>query len=187
MTIYQARTDRELIDILRKDDHEAFNEIHERYFEDLLKSAYNILRDRDASMDVVQEVFVWFWEHRQNHHINSVKGYLLTAVKYQSSNHIRNGKVRENFRLANTETSFTVNEESLELKELQSIIKSFTGSLPEKCAEIFRMSREEHLSNKEIAQQLGISEKTVSGQLSRALNKLRSDLGKMHFWMYFFM
>lgn len=187
MAIYKELTDQELTDILKDDDHEAFNEIHDRYFDDLLRSAYNILRDRDTCMDILQEVFVWFWEHRQRHRMSSIKGYLMMAVKYQTSNYIRSGKVRENFKLANVTTYFTVNEESLELKELQSIIASFTDKLPEKCAEIFKKSREEHLSNKEIALQLGISEKTVSVQLHRALNKLRTELGKMHFWIYFFM
>ena len=187
MNVYKERTDQELLTLLKNEDHDAFNEIHDRYFDDLLRSAYNVIRDRDASMDILQEVFIWFWEHRMDHHMNSIKGYLMMAVKYQISNYIRSGKIRENFKLANAEIKFAVNEESLELKELQAIIISFTEKLPEKCAEIFRKSREEHLSNKEIAQLLGISEKTVSVQLHRALSKLRTSLGKMHFWMYFFM
>ena len=187
MTIYHKRTDHELLMLLKNEDHNAFNEIHDRYFDDLFRSAYNVIRDRDASMDILQEVFVWFWEHRMAHQMSSVKGYLLMAVKYQVANYVRSGKIRENFRLANAEEKFAVNEESLELKELQAIISSFTEKLPEKCAEIFRKSRDEHLSNKEIAQLFGISEKTVSAQLHRALSKLRKELGKMHFWMYFFM
>ena len=84
-------------------------------------------------------------------------------------------------------TDYAINEESLELKELQAVITSFVHQLPEKCKEIFRMSREEHLSNREIATKLGISEGTVSVQIKRALDKLRDKLGGMHFWVYFFL
>jgi len=187
MNVYRKRTDQELIAGLKDDDHEAFNEIHDDHFDELLRSAYNVIRDRDASMDILQEVFVWFWEHRADHKMSSIKGYLLMAVKYQTSNYIRKGKVRGNFILANSEAKFTVNEEALELKELQTIIASFTERLPEKCAQIFKKSKEEHLSNKEIAQLYGISEKTVSVQLHRALKKLHAELGRMNFWMCFFM
>lgn len=167
-------------------DHNAFNEIHRLVFSDLFRSAYNVLRDRDASMDIVQEVLVWFWEHREHHRISSIKGYLLMAVKYQVSNYIRSTKVRENYRLNHIPEEFILSEESLEVQELRSVIESFVKDLPEKCREIFQMSREQYLSNKEIALKLNISEKTVSVQIARALQKLRKELGKMHFWMYFF-
>ncbi|WP_316837785.1 RNA polymerase sigma-70 factor [Pedobacter nutrimenti] len=187
MTIKSHQNETELLNKIAAGDHHAFNEIHELLFADLFRSAYNVIRDRDACMDVVQEVLVWFWEHREHHRITSLKGYLLMAVKYQVSNYIRRGKVRENYRLAHIEQEFVLSEESLELQELKSMIEKFTNDLPEKCKEIFQMSREQHLSNKEIAVKLNISEKTVSVQISRALQKLRKDLGKMNFWMYFFM
>ncbi|MNY73194.1 RNA polymerase sigma factor [compost metagenome] len=66
------------------------------------------------------------------------------------------------------------------------MIRNFTEQLPARCREVFQLSREQHLSNKEIAEKLGISEKTVSVQIMRALSKLRTDLGKMYFWINFF-
>lgn len=179
MGAYSTYTDQALTVLLQGGDRNAFTEIHKRYFDDLFRSAYNVLRDRDACMDIVQEVLVWFWEHKEQHKMSSIKGYLLMAVKYQTANYIRSSKVRENYRLAHVEENFSVNEESLELQELQAIIKSFTEGLPKHCREVFKLSREEHLSNKEIAQKLGISEKTVSVQIMRALNKLRGELGKI--------
>ncbi|MEJ2881653.1 RNA polymerase sigma-70 factor [Pedobacter sp. GR22-6] len=187
MNAYSTYTDQELVALLKRGDRHVFNEIHERCFDVLFRSAYNVLRDKDSCMDIVQEVFTWFWEHRDRHSMSSIKGYLLMAVKYQTANYIRSSKVRENYLLAHVEESFSVNEESLELQELQAVIKSFTEQLPKQCREIFKMSREEHLSNKEIAGKLGISEKTVSVQIMRALNKLRGELGKMYFWINFFM
>lgn len=187
MTAYSKHTNQELLALLKEGERGAFNEVHDRYFEDLFRSAYNLLRDRDACMDIVQEVLIWFWEHRTQHHMVSIKGYLLMATKYQAANYIRSSKVRENFRLQQIEQNYSFNEESLELQELKSIIESFTEHLPERCREVFKLSREQHLTNKEIAEKLGISEKTVSVQILRALNKLRADLGKMYFWVNFFL
>lgn len=186
MAAYSKYTDQELLALLKGGDRAAFNEVHDRYFEDLFRSAFNVLRDRDACMDIIQEVLTWFWEHKGQHQMISIKGYLLMATKYQTANYIRSSKVRENFRLKQVEEQYSFNEESLELQELKLIIESFTAHLPERCRAVFKLSREEHLTNKEIAEKLGISEKTVSVQILRALNKLRGELGKMYFWINFF-
>lgn len=187
MVAYSTNTDQELIALLRQGDQQSFNELHHRYYALLIRYAYNIIRDQESCNDLVQDVFVWFWEHREQHQMRSVKGYLIMAVKYQVSNVIRKGKVRESYLLsALNSTNYTLNEESLELKELQAVIESFVQQLPEKCAEIFRLSREEQLSNKEIATKLGISEVTVAVQIKRALDKLKGNLGKMYFWIHFF-
>lgn len=187
MTDYSKFTDQELIDLLKDGSHAAFNEVHHRYYAVLMRFAYNMISDRESCDDMVQDVFVWFWEHRSQHRMSSIKGYLLMAVKYQAAKFVRRGKVRENHLLAELgKASYSLNEEKLELKELQAIITSFTHQLPEKCAAIFKMSREEQLSNREIADRLGISEVTVAVQIKRALDKLRGNLGRMHFWLHFF-
>jgi RNA polymerase sigma-70 factor (ECF subfamily) len=186
MQDYKNLTDQELIALLKEGDHVSFTEIHSRYFKDLFRSAFNVLRDSDACMDIVQDVFTWFWENRSKHQMSSIKAYMLMAIKYQAANFIRKGKVRENFMLSQIE-QIAVNNESLELLELKTIVDSFTKGLPAKAREIFEMSREQHLSNKEIAAKLGITEKTVSGQIARSLKKLKGELGKMNFWMHFFM
>ncbi|WP_316791735.1 RNA polymerase sigma-70 factor [Pedobacter frigoris] len=173
--------------LLKEGEHAAFNEVHHQYYALLIRYAYNIIKDKEACSDLVQDVLVWFWEHREQHQMSSIKGYLIMAVKYKVSNVIRKGKVRENYVLsALNPPGYSLNEESLELKELQAVIESFIQQLPDKCGEIFRMSREEQLTNKEIAAKLGISEVTVAVQIKRALDKLRANLGKLHFWINFF-
>ncbi|WP_316812188.1 RNA polymerase sigma-70 factor [Pedobacter heparinus] len=185
MDNYKGFTDEQLISLLKEQDHAAFAEIHRRYFKELYRSASNVLNDTDACMDIIQDVFTWFWEHRAQHSMQSIKGYLLMAIKYQAANYIRKGKIRENFMLNQSE-QLAINEESLELQELQAIVDAFAKELPDKSRLIFKMSKEQHLSNKEIAARLGITEKTVSGMLARALKKLKGELGKMNFWIHFF-
>jgi RNA polymerase sigma-70 factor (family 1) len=188
MADYNEYIDEELLYLIRSGSHAAFNELYRRFYRPMFRFAYNIIDDKESCDDIVQDVLSWFWEHKKQHNITNLKSYLLTAVKYQVAKAIRRGKVRQNHLLATVNLSdSTFNEESLELKELQQIINSFIYQLPQKAAVIFRMSREEHMSNKEIATKLGISEGTVSVQIKRALDKLRSNLGGMHFWMHFFL
>lgn len=188
MSHYKEVNETELLDLVKGGNHAAFNEMYSRFYRPMFGYAYQMINDKYVCDDMVQDVFSWFWEHRGYHQINNLKSYLLTAVKYQAAKYIRRGKVRDNHLLtALNSTDYAINEESLELKELQAVITSFVHQLPEKCKEIFRMSREEHLSNREIATKLGISEGTVSVQIKRALDKLRDKLGGMHFWVYFFL
>ncbi|WP_285059163.1 RNA polymerase sigma-70 factor [Pedobacter ginsengisoli] len=189
MADYAAYTDQELLSLIRAGDHVAFNEVHKRLFKVLFKAAHNVLKDEDACMDIVQEVFVWFWEHRDRHSMNSIKGYLLMAIKYQVANYIRSGKVRASFfeRMAALKLSESFEDDTLEVKELKAIIEKFTGQLPDRCAEVFRLSRQEHLTNKEIASRMGISEKTVEVQITTALKRLRAHLGNASSWFFFLM
>ena len=187
--MYNKLSDVELTALLKEGDHAAFTEIYERYWEELLRSAHRILKDREACMDVLQEVFVWFWTHREDLVLNSVKAYLLTAVKYQVANFIRSAKVREAYvqRTEMLVVGESYEDDILEVKELKAMIAGITADLPEKCREVFRLSRDEHLSNKEIASKLGISEKTVEMQITIALKRLRTQI-KSHsaFHIFFF-
>lgn len=184
MADYSVLTDQELIAAMQHDDA-VFDEIYERYWSVLYRSAFNVLRDKEACMDVIQEVFIWFWEHRDIQ-INSIKGYLLTAVKYKVANCIRNGKVRESFydRIPKDALDTAFPDELLELKELKEMINAFVMELPERCQEVFNMSRKQHLTNREIAQRLGISEKTVENQINKALKRIKLKLGKSSAFIY---
>nr|WP_255785018.1 RNA polymerase sigma-70 factor [Membranihabitans maritimus] len=178
--------------MIKKGDKEAFNTIYRRYWEYLYTSANYILQDRDACMDVVQEVFVWFWENRNQWNISSPKSYLATAVKFKVTNVIRRGKIKDTIledlkERMSMEANISSTEAEMEVMELKQIIREFSVQLPVRCQEVFRLSRFEHLTNKEIAQRLGISEKTVENQITIALRKLRTTLGHMAFWLVFFM
>jgi RNA polymerase sigma-70 factor (family 1) len=181
MPAYSLHTDSELLDFLKSGNMAAFDEIYQRYWNTLFRSAYYLLEDRAASMDIVQDVFVWLWENRDHVVHTTLKGYLVMAVRYKAANFIRNSKVRTAFIVENTvpEPVQTSEEWKLELKELKAVIASFTETLPSRCKEVFYLSRHEHLSNREIACRLGISEKTVENQLTTALRKLRMRLGSM--------
>lgn len=158
--------------------------LYHRHWQGMYKFAFFILRDKDACQDIIQDVFVWLWEHREGLKMHSPNSYLKTAVKYKIANYIRTGKIRESFFEEAAPFNYTTNlpevVESAELKELNNIIQLTVSNLPLKCQEIFRLSREEHLSNREIARQRGISTKTVENQITIALHRIRSNV-EQHF------
>jgi RNA polymerase sigma-70 factor (family 1) len=185
MLIYSTHSDQLLMELIRQDDRLAFDELYQRHWPKLYLGAFNICRDREICMDICQEVFIWFWEHRQRASIiNSVQGYLFAAIKFKIISHIRKGKVKESFfdRIKKLPDSYNI-DDYVELKELQSIISQFTDELPEKCGEIFKLSRNQYMSNKEIAEKLNISEKTVENQITIALRKLKGSLGRFSCWL----
>jgi RNA polymerase sigma-70 factor (family 1) len=182
MFSYDKLTDLELTALLKQGDREAFNQIYHRYAEYLYQYALNILRDEDECTDAVQDVFVWLWENKRKVNVTILKAYLLAAVKYKLTRLIQSSKRRAEILALNPLKEETFVEDSLEIKELKHAIQEFVLVLPERARQIFEMSRNEYLSNKEIALRLGISEKTVENQMTIVLKKLKMGLGKMSFW-----
>jgi RNA polymerase sigma-70 factor (ECF subfamily) len=174
----QSLSDDRLIALIRENDLTAFEHIYNKYWSKLYLSAYNILRERQASEDITQEVLVNLWVKRTDVQVASLNAYLYTAVRYQVFNILRSGKVKDNV-FNSLEALFSNNggEEMLSEKEINRLLDQGVAELPEKCRQIFIMSRKEHLSTKEIAERLGLSPKTVENQLTIALNRLRKTLG----------
>lgn len=186
MINYSNLSDPELISLLKEGDELAFTEIYKRYWEFLYQSCYSILKDSDTCDDIVQEIFVWLWANKEKHITDSFKPYLYAAAKYKVANLIRHGKVKDAFFERSVYLNqLSADENVMELKELKEIIAQFTSGLPERARMIFHLSRNELLSNKEIAERLGISEKTVENQMNINLKKLKGSLGRLSFWSVF--
>src|SRR5690606_21573826 len=103
---------------------------------------------------------------------------------YRVARAIRTSRRREEILAARPPLEETFTDDSLEVKQLQAIITSLTENLPPRAKEIYLLSRQQYLSNKEIAERLQISEKTVENQLTIALRRLREGLGRMSFWTF---
>lgn len=178
MPANEGLTDEELLALLQQGNEQALTLLYRRHWEPLFQQAYRVLKDREACKDLVQELFTELWQKAPRIVLNaSLKSYLNASIRYKVFRYIRNNPVSETLFESITEKMLTPSPESeLAVRELQLLLNTLINTLPEKCALIYRMSREQHLSYKEIAQQLHVSVKTVENQINIALRKLRAGL-----------
>lgn len=168
-----------LLQKLREDDVSALDEIYHRYWQHLYTASYNILKDKAACEDILQDLFLDIWQKRKTLDIAvSLRAYLATSVRYNVFRHIKKGTARE-LLYDKVDERFTPAsaEAMMQQKELDILIENAVAGLPGKCQEVYRLSREEMLSHKEIASRLDISIKTVENHLTIALRKLRTVVG----------
>lgn len=177
---YESCTDAELIDLLRNEDQAAFAEIYRRFWDKILTVALHRLNNQAEAEEVVQDVFFSLWKRRETLEVQySLNTYLSTAAKYQVISRQRKRYVAEKknggidydkeYGIDSTQLWFSE-------KELRHQLEYHIEQLPDKCRIIFRMSREQYKSYAEIAQEMGVSEKTVEAHITRALKVLRGKL-----------
>lgn len=156
-----------------------FDALFLKYHKELLNLSYNIVRDRDAAKDVVQEVFTRLWSNRSEMEFGEqIRHYLFKATSHTSLNYLRSR--RKLYRLEDyNELSHLVapsGTETSSFGELELRIRQAIDRLPPQCKTIFLLSRHEGLKYQEIAETLDLSIKTVESQMGIALEKLRADL-----------
>lgn len=154
----------------------SFEETFKLHYKALCNAANKILDDKDASEDVVQDVFLKLWAKKEDITIiQSIKSYLYRATINTSLNYLESNK--KILRLQDTEITTAVNGgEELQHKELEIKINEAINLLPPKCKAIFVLSRYEGMKYQQIADHLDISIKTVENQMSKALQMLREQL-----------
>jgi RNA polymerase sigma-70 factor (ECF subfamily) len=167
--------------LLKEEGQDAFSEIYERYWEKIYLYSFKRINSKDIAFEITQEIFVSLWVRRNEIEFHtSLSGYLFASARYQIIHYIKSSKLKSDylldfvaFRLSLTDNS---NEETVNLHELESAVEKGLEGLPKRCQEIFRMSRHDQKSIKEISEQLNISHKTVENQLTFALKHLRVSL-----------
>lgn len=182
--------DKELIDLIRVGDEDAFEHLFNRYWEPLFAAAMHRLQSRELSKDVVQELFVDLWEKRSSLRVQSnVEGYLFTALKHRIINKIKSESVREKYEsmvFEFYETNELATDRQFLEKALLEAVKAQTKKLPDRRREVFEMSRFDQLSHKEISEKLNISPKTVENHINHALKTIRPRLKKIISVLLFF-
>jgi RNA polymerase sigma-70 factor, ECF subfamily len=159
---------------------EIFRQCFDDYFNKLYTYAFTIVKNNAEAKDIVQLAFVRLWEKR--HDVNlavSGKAYLYTSVYHLSLNSIRNRKIREGHHQHIARNNSINSLYTVEEKEARSRIKAAIDALPSRCKEVFCKSRFEGKKYAEIAEELGISVKTVEVQVGKALRLLRENLADL--------
>lgn len=174
----QDTSDKELIAKISQDDKAAFRALFNRHYKELLGTAINILRDQDKGKDAVQEVFFQIWKNRAGMEIRStVRAYLKRSVINRALNQVERGKrFTDDSTLVRKPSGQTDPLEDVSHTELKDALEVALQDLPERCRLVFVMKRLEGMSQKEIAQQLNISTKTVENQITKAVKALKEAL-----------
>lgn len=180
MASYGTHTDEELTALLRQGNHAAYTELFNRYWSAMYLHARKMLHDEDEAMDVVQDIFTLLWTRSAEMEFSvSVKSYLYTAVRNQVLKIISRGKLKEKF-IGNMTKVMTelvsTTENQVDYNELERLIEREIASLPPQMQRIYNKSRNEGLSYKEIATELGITEHTVKTTIYRAVSILRTKI-----------
>ncbi len=161
---------------------EGFEILFKQHYEPLCAFVYGILRDHDASEEVVQDLFVKMWVKRKDIPADtSMKAYLYRAARNMALNQVKHIEIKDQYKLYNKEAmSFSEQNagDPSEENELQAMVQRAVENLPPERKKVFLMSREEGLKYKEIAEKLNISIKTVENQMGKALSTLRNDLAE---------
>lgn len=173
-------SDLELMQLWQQGDEFAFEVIYKRYAAQLLSLAMRKTNDRDISEEFVQDTFLTLYNNRKDvSKISSVAGYLSTILKNKILDHYRHSLVHKKYEahlaIYYEEKDITT-EQSLEIKDLENHLISDIEKLPPQCRNVFKLSRQEYLSIKEIANRLDISENTVKQHMRKALRLLRLSL-----------
>lgn len=171
--------DRELYLKLKEGNERAFQVLFRKYYSSMCHFARQFLNDSELAEETVQDMFVKIWEKRESLNIEtSVKHYFFRSVRNHCLNQIQHEKIKKQYAdmvLGSAHQEINPEQYYLEVDLIQRIEKSI-NSLPTKRQEIFRLSREQGLKYKEIADTLKISVKTVEAQMGLALKYLREDL-----------
>ena len=161
-------------------DKNAFRFFFDKYYTDLCNFINYYINDAEMAEELAQDIYVYLWENREKIKIrSSFKSYLYSASKNKSLNYIRNEKIKQrlfkNYQEQQTDSGLP-EESYLDTSQLQEILKKSIDSLPERCREIYILSREKELTHKEIAERLNLSPKSVENQIGIALKKMREQL-----------
>ena len=172
-------SDQALLDRLAASDPAAFDEIFRGHYADLVVRAERYTHDRSTAEEVAQEVFVELWRRRASLQLQStLRAYLHAATRNRALNRIRHERVRNRavpyLQLEGSNRS-TTSDRVVE-REIDQALRDAVAELPERCREIFELSRLSGLRYAEIADVLGISVKTVETQMGKALRILRERL-----------
>ena len=168
--------------IQENNDESAFTTLYDRYFRILFNYAYSKVNDQFAAQEIVQELFVSIWQQRHRNTVNSCRSYLFSSVKNLIISYYRKEYTRK-FHYdrweVQSECSVALTDQDVLTSDLQIRYEQGLHLLPPKCREVFILSRKGH-TNKEIAQELSISEKTVEQHITKALRVLKEYL-REHF------
>ncbi len=191
---------REVLENLKNGDSNAFESVFKLWYEPLVNFANEYLSDTESSKNIVQSIFMRLWEkHDLVDPESNLKSYLFMATRNACLSHMRHVQVENAYfeksirnsedHQLNYDALEELNMDRIDFSRLEILIQDTIDSLPERCREVFIMSRYDEMKNKEIALKLDITVKAVEANITRALSKLRENtkdyLPELFFFLLF--
>lgn len=177
---YRLLSDDELIVLFKGSCEHAFKEIYLRYWKQVYLVAYKKIHHKELAEELTQNLFVELWRRRATANIKSLSCYLFGSLRYSIINHYKSLMVQENYQnYVKASGNYGVANNTdylLMLHELSNALEKGIALLPKKTAEVFRMSRIENKSVKDISKHLNISEKAVEYHITQSLKAIRGYL-----------
>ena len=181
-----VNSEREAVKELQVGEKDFYIRLFEANYKNLALYAKRFVMDTEIARDLVQDVFIYLWDKREQLSINrSIDSYLYRAVHNACINHLKRESTKVNYlkqfllKITDNTLPSSGSEDAHQIvvhNELLEKIEAIIESLPEQCRNIFRMSRFRGMQNKEIARIYAISTRTVETQIYRALKILREKL-----------
>ena len=170
-----------LLQRLREGDMGSYETLFHRYYPTFFAFAKGMLKDAGAAEDIIQNVFMKIWIHREAlDETMSIKNYIYVLSKREVFNHLR---AKYNTHVVLTEDMMTLerpssmDEPTTDYRELREAVQSVINTMPPKRRSVFCLSRFKSLTNQEIADKLGISIRTVEKHIELALRTFKEQLG----------
>lgn len=158
---------------IQSGSEEAYHAIFDRYWEQLFVVASRLLQAEDQAKDLIQDVFLSLWERRAELTNPNLGAYLMQAVKFQAFRALRDGKLTVSHEAFLAELPAPETATELSPDEVRALLEEHLVGLPPRSREVFLLSRVKQWSNRQIAEELGISQRTVETHISNALKHLR--------------
>jgi RNA polymerase sigma-70 factor (family 1) len=158
-------------------DEDTFIGIYTQYWPKLYAIAFNRLNSKQSAEDVVQEVMVSLWHRRKEVEIKNLEAWLAAATKYSVFRQLaKYGPQRIAPLALQPDNSYNGD---FDFRILDKMLKEHIHNLPPKCKMVFEYSRNHGLSNKQIAGEMSISEKSVEKHITKAIHNLRAKVGRL--------
>ncbi len=174
-------TDKQLLELIQADDRSAFDTIYLKFWDSLFNAAYKRIPERSSCEEIVQDLFVHFYQIRAQLDVEIALGpYLHGALKNRILNHLRNQNRRaKHMQMAALRIPLSENNtaETVSYNALQRAIGERLLAMPAKYRAVYQLNKQQHFTIKVSAEKLGISEHRAEKYLRRAMSLLKSSLG----------
>ncbi len=179
--------DKQLFELLLKGDEASFRMVYNHFYPRLYYFALEYIPQKDLAEDIVHDTFLTLWRKKEELKPDTnLNAYLYTLTKNNSLKKLRDERYRKTLLASmhikaaeldlNTGSLENLDTSELAFGEIERIVLSTLAVLTPQCRQVFELSRFENRKNREIAEELGISVKTVEGHMTRAIRVLRTNL-----------